>query len=393
MMSEAMASSLSPLLGRRIHIAGSAARTDTPDTVRYAQELVTALVDKLVALGATFVVPIDREPRMVDDDPGSAALTFDWTVLAAAWAARGSRPHPNRLHEPFIYAVSHRKALDSQIPPDRKALWSEVLHHSDIVRLTNLGEWNVGAMRREAQARVGGVLIALGGDEGVLHLANLYREAGKPVVPINVPIRNQARGAALLWTQAEREPARFFRAVGHDPSALLEAASCVRCPPVDESALAVIRLLESLAPPTAFCVRLTNPECPDFSDVDCYFQRVVEPVIREAGYAPLTIDASRAEYAFLNVEIFSRLHRSELVLGDFTASRPNCFIELGYALARQIPTVMMAKVGTACPFDVKAVPTLFWNLDDSEDALRDELRQYWIAALKRAAVVPSDPLG
>jgi hypothetical protein len=287
--------------------------------------------------------------------------------------------------------VSHRKSLTGQIPADREALWQEVVASSDVVALTNLGDWNVGSMRREAQARVGGVLIALGGDEGVLHLANLYHESGKPVFPLDLQIGHPEKGAALLRRLAERDPGRFFRVVGHDPSALLVAASLAGYPPVTEAVAAALRLLEALAPPTAFCVRLMNPEHPDFATVDRYFRHVVDPVIREAGYEPLTIDPTQVEGSFLNVEIFTRLHRSQLVLADYTGHRPNCFIEMGYALGRETPVVSLARLGTDAPFDIKAVPTLSWDPDADEGALRNALRDHWVAAVKRAAIVPPDP--
>ncbi|HLJ58758.1 MAG TPA: AMP-binding protein [bacterium] len=44
-----MVVSSSPLLGRRIHIAGSAAKTDDRHTVCYTHELIKAVVERLVA--------------------------------------------------------------------------------------------------------------------------------------------------------------------------------------------------------------------------------------------------------------------------------------------------------------------------------------------------------
>ena len=54
----------SPLLGRRIHIAGSVPEeldhASSADVVA-AREVVAALTTELIARGATFVVPIDKE--------------------------------------------------------------------------------------------------------------------------------------------------------------------------------------------------------------------------------------------------------------------------------------------------------------------------------------------
>ncbi len=47
--------------------------------------------------------------------------------------------------------------------------------------------------------------------------------------------------------------------------------------------------------------------------------------------------------AFMNVEIFEALHRAGLVIVDLTGVRPNCMMELGYALARRGRIVISAK--------------------------------------------------
>ena len=46
----------------------------------------------------------------------------------------------------------------------------------------------MNSKRMEVQARWGDILLALGGSEGVLFLANVYHDAGKPVVPLNRPM-------------------------------------------------------------------------------------------------------------------------------------------------------------------------------------------------------------
>ena len=70
----------SPLLGRRIHIAGSSvvdlAVASTADVNR-ARELVAALVKELVRRGANFVVPVDAEPMRKSD---GFPVCFDWLI-------------------------------------------------------------------------------------------------------------------------------------------------------------------------------------------------------------------------------------------------------------------------------------------------------------------------
>ena len=87
-------------------------------------------------------------------------------------------------------------------------------------------------------------------------------------------------------------------------------------------------------------MRLLNPEHEDYADVQAFFDTVVQPVIEgELGYKLTVVDGRQAyEHARIDQEIFAKLHRSSVVLADITGMRPNCFLELGYALGRELPT-------------------------------------------------------
>ena len=65
--------------------------------------------------------------------------------------------------------------------------------------------------------------------------------------------------------------------------------------------------------------------------------------------------------SIINLEIFTKLHRSNLVVADITGDRPNNFIELGYALGRGHRVMVLAEEGTRNPFDIEPVPTHFGN--------------------------------
>jgi hypothetical protein len=103
----------------------------------------------------------------------------------------------------------------------------------------------------------------------------------------------------------------------------------------------LIELLESLERPKAFAVRLLNPDVPDCTDVQNFFDTVVKPVVEdELGYRLVVIDGHHAyEHARIDQEIVAKLHRSSVVSADLTGARPNCFLELGYALGRGLPTM------------------------------------------------------
>ena len=75
-----------------------------------------------------------------------------------------------------------------QIPHEYADLWDE-LRGSALVQIENAAHWNMNSKRMETQARFGDILVPLGGTEGVLFLANLYHNAGKPIVPLNSPLK------------------------------------------------------------------------------------------------------------------------------------------------------------------------------------------------------------
>lgn len=381
------------LKGRRVHIAGSISKSCPQEHAVYAHALVAKLAKGLTRLGATFVVPIDAEP-LLPECPEPISVTFDWTVLEAVWQSRGERPSFEGLPDRhLVHAVMHAKNTH-QIPERHVALWDEVLSAggSGLSDLTDIGDWNVGAMRREAQAQLGDLLIVIGGSEGVAHLANLYHEAGKPVIPLDLPLGWPYQGAEFLSRQAAQHPQTFFRTKrGVSGSALYKRITLAQLPAVEETAGRITELVMKLEGPTAFFVRLLNRTVDPnlFEQVDYYLTQIVEPLVVSAGYEPLTIGVNASEEAFINTEIFNRLHRSQLVIVDLTGLRPNCFLELGYALARQLPTLVLIKEDPdkKPPFDITTLPTHAWNPTTKDVPAKEAFMTFWQQQANRKPVV------
>ncbi len=263
---------------------------------------------------------------------------------------------------------------------------------SGLSDLTDIGDWNVGAMRREAQAQLGDLLIVIGGSEGVAHLANLCHEAGKPVIPLDLPLGWPYQGAEFLSRQAAQHPQTFFRTKrGISGSALYKRITLAQLPAVEETAGRITELVMKLQGPTAFFVRLLNRTVDPnlFEQVDYYLTQIVEPLVVNAGYEPLTIGVNASEEAFINAEIFNRLHRSQLVIVDLTGLRPNCFLELGYALARQLPTLVLIKEDPdkKPPFDITTLPTHTWNPTTKDVPAKEAFMTFWQQQANRKPVV------
>jgi hypothetical protein len=382
----------SPLFGRRIHVAGSIGADATVATgadAQQARELIEGLVRGLLGRGASFVVPIDAEKtRPVDALP----ICFDWLVLQAIHANLARRPSgaPN----PLVVAVEHHKT-EEQIPAQFQKLWDD-LRASDLIQIENVSHWNINSKRMEAQARWGDILVAVGGSEGVLFLANLYHDAGRPVVPLNAAITGQYDGARRLFTMglSSSQAPRLFQTTEHSAHAWINRINFTKRMSVEEQVKSLLQLLEALERPKAFVVRLLNRDHADFADVDAFFASVIQPVIEdELGYRITVVDGRQAhDHARLDQEIFAKLHRSRIVLADITGMRPNCFLELGYAFGRGLPTMLMAKEGSTHPFDVATFAGLHWQRDGSVEDRRRAFREHWNAIKSRPPLVPTEPL-
>lgn len=383
----------SPLFGRRIHISGSAvadAAIASAGDVHAARELVSALVKELVRRGANFVVPVDSEPlRKADGLP----ICFDWLIWKTLKDNLSLRPL--NVLGPLAVAVQHHKTED-QIPDEYVDLWDE-LRASQLIKIESAAHWNMNSKRMEAQARFGDILVALGGTEGVLYLANLYHDAGKPIVPLNLALCPETTGARRLYgfgltsTQSRR---LFQIADGGDAHDWINRIRFPARQSISDRVAVLAELLESLEKPRAFAVRLLNPDLPDYNEVQTFFDTVVQPVVEEElGYRLIVIDGRQAyDHARIDQEIFAKLHRSSVVLADITGARPNCFLELGYALGRGLPTMVMVRDGASLPFDITTFSGLHWKTTGSVEDRRRAFREHWQAIRNRPSLVPMEPL-
>ncbi|TPE58555.1 hypothetical protein FJQ54_15955 [Sandaracinobacter neustonicus] len=382
----------SPLLGRRIHIAGSISKDPSfasLDDVAVAREMVSGLVRALMKLGATFVVPVDAEPKRDDGQP----ICFDWLVWQTIRDTISTRPASAPV--PLAVAVQHHKNED-QIPEEFHALWDE-MRDSPVVRMESAARWNMNSKRMEVQARYGDILIALGGNEGVRFLADLYHAAGKPVIPLNLPITSENEGSRRLYSfgEASGNSRKLFQiANGGDSHDWINRIRFPARQSVQDRVTVLVGLLESLERPRAFAVRLLAPDHNEFAAVQGFFDTVVQPVIEgDLGYRLTVIDGRQAyDHARIDDEIFAKLHRASVVVADITGSRPNCFLELGYALGRSIPTIVTARDGSDTPFDIKTLAGHHWKTDGTAEDRRKAFREHWEAVRNRPPLVTVEEL-
>ncbi len=136
-------------------------------------------------------------------------------------------------------------------------------------------------------------------------------------------------------------------------------------PTLDAIASRLTALLASLRPTQAFYIRLLDRDSPLFVDVEWFFRTVVDPVVEERGFQRLEVGTDPQRHGFINTEIFRELHFAPITIADMTGQRPNCAIELGYALGRGHMIILTARHSEKLPFDVDKLPFLFWSREES----------------------------
>ncbi|HEY0020836.1 MAG TPA: hypothetical protein VGC13_31335 [Longimicrobium sp.] len=383
------------LRGRRVQIAGSASPETAVERLGYAHELVAAVVRGILRQGGGIVVGTGKEPRAVGAAAGAPALTFDWTALeTAAECLRADESlYPEAAGAPVV-VISSEKA-EHEIPEARRPLWEELLA-SGRMRVESIRAGSrSAALIRQRQAEFSDVLLVLGGGTGVEHSAELFLERQRSVLPLDLPLGSSrgdgTGGAERLAKEVRADAARFLRldSTVADLATTRFSGLGTRLGTASSSVIAerVVSLLCELELPRAFYVRLLNPDHPQFPQVEAFFRNVVDPVIRAAGYQRIEIGTDRAEHPFMNVDIFHNLHHAPLAIVDVTGSRPNCFIELGYALGRAARVLVTAENGTSLPFDQQAIPCLFWSATEVDERRREQLVEFWRKYVDRPPLV------
>lgn len=370
------------LRGRRIHIVGSADPSADVSKLRYVHALVSALTKALVAEGANFVIPFGKEPLLEDRTDGPSII-FDWTVAVAVAGALSSGTATASGPNGTLVATLATSKTDGHIPADRRVIYEQLRDKNSISMEFLEPGWCAGAVVRSRLAQLGDILIAISGGQGVEQLAVEYSSKGKPVVPLDINAGSSARdgsgGAARLFDRARTKPADFFSV----PATLSAADLLDRTQTrngeaeVEKVVAAILNLLHALTPPRVFYVRLLNDALPEFPSVEQFFRVTADPLVRELGYEPLQMGVGKNEFAWMNQAIFDSLHHSSVALVDLTALRPNCFMELGYALGNQQRVIVSARDDTRIPFDAFALEAFQWKETEDIGKRLDRFRTHW----------------
>ena len=370
--------------GQRFHISGSASRSTPAETVKYAHQIVRGLTAGLTSKGGRMVVQLGEEPT--SQEPGLSTL-FDWSILeeVTSIASKGNIPESIQGIPCIAVGFSNWKA---RIPESRSTLVGEAIdrHVLEIVQLPQTSR--VGGLLRERQALYGDVLVTIGGGPGVEHLAQLYRQMHQPIIPLDLPLKPGKMSASEgLYMEAMEEPPAFFEYdVKSRASASLASLSLKSLPEVDDFVARFLGFVTELSAPRAFFAHLLTPRIPDYQKVVTYFDRVVSRVMAESGYSRFDPGKDASEETFLNVEVFKMIQASSIVIVDLTRLRPNCFVELGFALGLGKKVIVTALRGTRLPFDAEAIPCHYWQAGTRNERRRQDFKGFVSLNVNRRGV-------
>jgi hypothetical protein len=127
------------------------------------------------------------------------------------------------------------------------------------------------------------------------------------------------------------------------------------------------------------------------SEMDRVCDEVMIPAIQAAGLVPRRVDRDNAG-DLLKAEIIAFLERSRIIVADLTNERPNCYLEVGYAmgLGKKPNLILMAREdhhhrspnykpdGHRVHFDLEGYDLLLWNptkLDDFRAELETRIKR------------------
>lgn len=385
-------------MSRRLHVAGSAhPSTARPKFLRFAHEVVRHAVDDHLTDGGSLLCQLGDDPR--HDSADDLRCLFDWTVMETCLhALDAGNANADFDGCPLVHAVCSTTGRAKVSPKNERTL--SALRDAGALQISTLPElWRSGALIRQVQARFGEVLVTIGGSVGVEHLAELYAQDKKPIIPLDLDIGSfygdGRRGGNSLVSQARTQPGAFFE-VSQLPSAAAHLDG-LRATPIRLSAKEMADrlglLLKSLRSKQAFYVRLLDRKSLDFEDVDWFFRNVVDHVVAKRSFERLEVGTDPSREAFIDADIFVNLHYADAAIVDMTGQRLNCAIELGYALARSYPVILSVRDGDCSPpFDVDKLPFFFWDRSQDMTALRAGLDAHWSRHAARPPVVSTRSL-
>jgi len=125
-------------------------------------------------------------------------------------------------------------------------------------------------------------------------------------------------------------------------------------------------------------------------ELDRLFADVIVPAISQCDLEPYRVDREEFEET-INQTILEKIGTSRIVVADLTFERPNCYFEIGYAMAIKKPLILTAREDhdprrplrkpdePKVHFDLDTHKITFWNSEDLEsfrDVLTERIKKH-----------------
>jgi predicted Rossmann-fold nucleotide-binding protein len=255
----------------------------------------------------------------------------------------------------------------------------EPVHDYGTIIRSRLADWEIAreTFYTPEPVRDADVVVLIGGYQGTFRAANWSRIAQKPLLPFTA----FGGAAAKIYDQELNDfDEKYSGLVTRLEYAELNSVKNDWA----EHAADLVALAEKIAESRSVLVVMSYSGRADLEDAFDSFQQVCQ----ELGYECDRVSDESAGERILP-EILSRLSSAAFAIVDLTELRPNVFYELGYAEGMKKKVIVTAKDGTELPFDVKDIPTIFW---DGQKRLKEDLKRRIQAVVKTGVGAASDPI-
>jgi len=286
----------------------------------------------------------------------------------------------------LIAEAANDKVSQLAEPDPNKRIISYVLAGTEPVHeygtriKSRLTDWEIASesFYIPEQVREADVVVLVGGFDGTFRAANWARIAKKPLLPTTA----FGGAAAKIYDQE-------LNAFQGKYSGLVEKLEYEQLNSIGDDwhrhAAEIVALAEKVAESRSVVVIMSYADRPELVDAYDSFEQVADKL----GYDCDRVTEENAEERILP-EILKRIGSAAFVIVDLTDLRQNVFYELGYADGLGKRVIVTARKGTELPFDVKDIPTIFW---DSQRKLKEDLEARIRAIVKTGIAAAAAPLG
>jgi nucleoside 2-deoxyribosyltransferase len=304
-----------------------------------------------------------------DNDPRRAEIERFCKALGEAIAIQG-HTYLNGCQTWFdglVAKATYEKLLELKDPnPDRRVISylladQKPIHEYGTAVRSRLTDWEIDKayLYVPEQIQLADAVILVGGFEGTFRAANWSRISKKPLLPVAYFGNASAKIFEQEINEFERRYADRLDKLDYQELNSVKTDWEVR-------ASKIVALAERLASSNTVCVVMSYSGRADLEDAYESFQAVCDGFKYKCERVDNTNTVDR-----IVPRIHEKIEQAAFVIVDVSELRTNVFYELGFAQGLRKPIIITAKVGTELPFDVKDLPTIFW---EGQKKLKEDLR-------------------